>query len=171
MGADLKIFSSSGGVGGGVTIEPFCVVGVHRSLVLSFTDVLLIVFSHHLVLESVGTLATAIRTEVGTQNVSGPREVASDAVANLSCVADSTVVDDVADEAILEPVSGSDTEGEMSGLDDEDTDSNDVISNDNGSPDPPILRGRLVRLSDYLPAEEMPNISFSNPANFWFLSN
>ena len=122
-------------------------------------------------LESLGSLATAIRAEVGAQNVSGPREAAFGAVADLSCVADSTVVDDVADEVISEPVSGSDTEGEMSGLDDEDADSNDVISNDNGSPDPPILQGRLVRLSDYLPAEEMPNISFSNPANLWFLSN
>ena len=122
-------------------------------------------------LESLGSLATAIRAEVGAQNVSGPREVVSGAVADLSCVADSTVVDDVADEVTSELLSSSDTEGEVSGLDEEDTDSNDVISNGNGSPDPPILQGRLVRLSDYLPTEEMPNISFSNPANFWFISN
>ena len=103
--------------------------------------------------------------EVGTQNVSDPREVVLDAVA------DSTVADDVVDEVMLEPASGSDTEGEVSGPDDEDADNSDVISNDNGSPNPPILQGRLVRLSDYLPAEEMPNISFSNPANFWFISS
>ena len=95
----------------------------------------------------------------------------SGAVADVSYVADSTVVDDVADEVTSELLSSSDTEGEVSGLDEEDTDSNDVISNGNGSPDPPILQGRLVRLSDYLPTEEMPNISFSNPANFWFISN
>ena len=148
-------------------------VEVHRSLVLGFTDVLLIVFSHHLVLESVGTLATAIRTEVGTQNVSGPREVASDVEVNtnLSCVADSTVANDVVDGAVLEPTSASDTEGEdnddsMSELGDD-----DVISSDIGTPGLPTLQGRLVCLTDYLPNNEMPDISFSNPANFWFVSD
>ena len=120
-----------------------------------------------------GTLATAIASEVGAQNVPVPCEVASEVEVdnNFSCVADSTVVNDDADGAVSEPTSGSDTEGEgdddnMSELGD-----GDVISSDIGTPGLPTLQGRLVCLTDYLPNDQMPDISFSNPANFWFISD
>ena len=32
----------------------------------------------------------------------------------------------------------------------------------------PSLQGRFLSLSDYLPETPMPDISFSNPANFWY---
>ena len=148
-------------------------MGALGFLALDFTGILLIVFFYYVVLESVGTLATAIASEVGAQNVSGPCGVSLgvDVNSNLSCVADSTVANDDVDGAVLEPTSASDTEGEdsddnMSGLGED-----DVIPSDIGTPDPPILQGRLVRLTDYLPHNEMPDISFTNPANFWFVSD
>ena len=153
-------------------MEPF-VVGALGFLALDFTGILLIVFLHYFILESVGTLATAIASEVGAQNVSGPCGVSLgvDVNSNLSCVADSTVANDDVDGAVLEPTSASDTEGEDSDDDMSGLGEDDVIPSDIGTPDPPILQGRLVRLTDYLPHNEMPDISFTNPANFWFVSD
>ena len=34
----------------------------------------------------------------------------------------------------------------------------------------PVLQGRFFSLSDYLPDSGMPDISFSNPSNFWYSS-
>ena len=120
-----------------------------------------------------GDLATAIASEVGAQNVTAPRDVASEVevVGNMSCVADSTVVSDGVDGVVSEPTSGSDTEGECDAETMSESGDGDVILSDIGSPSLPILQGRLIRLTDYLPNNEMPDISFSNPANFWFMSD
>ena len=115
-------------------------------------------------------MATAITAEIGAQDGDVPVEVASEVEVSEDnlCVADSTVVCDVADGAVTELTLGSDTEDECVAESSSDSDECDVMLNDVRSTDPPILQGRLIRLTDYLPNDEMPDISFSNPAHFWF---
>ena len=117
-----------------------------------------------------GDLATAITSEIGAQDGDVPLEVASEVEVsdNNLCVADSTVVCDVVDGIVTEPTSGSDTEDECGAETSSDSGDGDAMLSDVRSISPPILQGRLIRLTDYLPNDEMPDISFSNPAHFWF---
>ena len=115
-------------------------------------------------------MATGINAEIGAQDGGGPLEVASEVEVsdNNICVADSTVLCDVTDGIVAEPTSGSETEDESVEEISSDSGEDDVASSDVRSVSPPILQGRLIRLTDYLPNDEMPDISFSNPAHFWF---
>ena len=121
----------------------------------------------------------AILSEVGDQTVPAPCGGASQGapggVPLFMCVADSTVVTDGANEAVLDSTSGSESE-EDSGDDDvvecvEESIGNDVTPSVASTPSLPSLQGRLICLSDYLPNNEMPDISFSNPENFWYMSS
>ena len=119
-------------------------------------------------------MATAIRDEIGAGDgvraVGGPLEVSSEVVIsdNVICMADSTVPCDVMDEAVVEPASGSEEEGESVEEISSDSGEEDVASGDIRPASPPILQGRLIRLTDYLPNDDMPDLSYSNPAHFWF---
>ena len=115
-------------------------------------------------------MATAITAEIGAQVGDVPVEVASEVEVsdNKLCVADSTVVCDVADGTVTESTSGSDTEDECGVETSSESGDGDVMLSDARSLSPPILQGRLIRLTDYLPNDKMPDISFSNPVNFWF---
>ena len=115
-------------------------------------------------------MATAINAEIRAQNGGGPLEVASEVEVsdNNKCVADSTVPCDVTDGIVAESTSGSDMKDESVAEISSDSSDDDVALSDARSASPPILQGRLIRLTDYLPNDDMPDISFSNPAHFWF---
>ena len=119
-------------------------------------------------------MATAINDEIGARDGArdggGPLEVASEVEMsdNAICVADSTVPCDVTDEAVVEPTSGSEGEGESVEEISSDSGEEDVALGDIRPASPPILQGRLIRLTDYLPNDDMPDLSYSNPAHFWF---
>ena len=115
-------------------------------------------------------MATAINDEIGAQDGSGPLEVASEVEVsdNVICVADSTVPCDITDGIVAEPTSWSEEEDESVEEISSDPGEDDIATGDIRPASPPILQGRLIRLTDYLPNDDMPEISFSNPAHFWF---
>ena len=116
----------------------------------------------------------AIASEAGDQTVPAPCEAVSQVVAGgdplLTCVADSTVMTVGATEVVLDSTSESESEGESDDEDVDEVSDSDVIPGGVSTPSLPSLQGRFICFSDYLPDNEMPDISFSNPANFWYMS-
>ena len=85
---------------------------------------------------------------------------------------DATIASVGACDASVDQASASSETDAVSDVDDSGSDSgSDVtIPGDNNTDSLPSLQGRFICLSDYLPEyqNEMPDISFSNPANFWY---
>ena len=124
----------------------------------------------------VNTLATTVASEAGVQSVPVTRGVVSQVPVVgdnplLSCGTDATVVNVGACDVAVDQASESETDAE-SDVDDSGSasDSDVTIPGDDTTNSLPALQGRFISLSDYLPETEMPDISFSNPANFWYSS-